>query len=135
MAEAAGRPPGVTFVVILTWVAAIGDLVTGAALVWLSLNMGAVDLALTASELRAYAFVLLTVGLLTSAFALGISAGSQVSRIAIMAIMAARIAGGLYAYSVLGELVKWQALGQVAGSLLIIIALSTPRAFAYFRAS
>ncbi|WP_062529022.1 hypothetical protein [Demequina rhizosphaerae] len=135
MAAATGRPPGVTFVVILTWVAAIGDLVTGAALVWLSLNMGGVDIALTASELRAYAFVLLAVGLLTSAFALGIAAGSQVSRVIVMIIMAARLAGGIYAYSVLGELVKWQALGQVVGSLLIVLALSTPRAFAYFRAS
>jgi hypothetical protein len=135
MNESVGRPPGVTFAVILTWVAAIGDLVTGAALVWLSLNLGGVDVPLSESDLRAYAFVLLAVGLLTAAFALGVAAGAQVSRIVVMLLMAGRIAGGLYAYSVLDDLMRWQAVGQVAGSLLIILALSTPRAFAYFRPS
>ncbi|WP_062522888.1 hypothetical protein [Demequina silvatica] len=135
MAATAGRPPGVTFGVILTWAAALGDLVTGAALLWLSLNMAGVDLALTESELRAYAFILLAVGLVTAALALGLSAGSQLSRILVMLVMAGRIAGGVYSFAVLGELVKWQAFGQVIGSTLIILALATPRAFAYFRAS
>ncbi|WP_062460572.1 hypothetical protein [Demequina soli] len=135
MAETAVRPPAVLFAVILTWVAAISDLATGAALVWLSLHMGGVDLTLTDSELRAYAFALLGVALLTCAFALGLAAGSQLSRVVVMLIMAARLAGGVYASSVIGDALRWQTSGQMVGSLLIILALATPRAFAYFRSS
>ncbi|WP_062384949.1 hypothetical protein [Demequina iriomotensis] len=135
MSETARRPAGVTFVVILTWVAAITDLVTGAAFVWLSLNLEGVDIALTESELRGYGFALLATGLLAAAFALGLAAGSQLSRVLVMLLMAGRIAAAIYASSVLGDLVRWQALGQGVGSALVIAALATPSAFAYFRSS
>ncbi|SEJ49647.1 hypothetical protein [Demequina mangrovi] len=135
MTETKRRPAGVTFVVILTWVAAVTDLVTGGAFVWLSLHMSGVDLALTDTELRGYGFALLAAGLLAAAFALGVAAGSQLSRVLVMLLMVGRIAGAVYATSVLGELVRWQVVGQILGSVLIIVALSTPSAFAYFRRS
>ncbi|WP_062516904.1 hypothetical protein [Demequina gelatinilytica] len=135
MADTVGRPAGVTFAVILTWVAAVTDLVTGAAFVWLSLHMQRASIPLTESETRGYGFALLASGLLAAAFALGIGAGSQLSRVLVMLLMAGRIAGAVYATSVLGELVRWQVPGQLLGSVLVIVALATPRAFAYFRSS
>ncbi|BDZ61460.1 hypothetical protein Lsed01_01266 [Demequina sediminis] len=135
MADTTTRPPGVTFAVILTWVAAAVDLIGGGALLWLSLNLAGTDLGVEESSLRGYGIALAAIGLLTAAFALGLAAGSQLSRVLIMVLMAARIGGAVYAHEAIGEIVRWQAIGQGIGALLIILMLATPRAFTYFRST
>ncbi len=134
MTETVRRPAGVTFVVALTWIVAIVDLIGGSALVWLSLNMDRVQVDVTASDLRAYGIGILALGLFTASIALGLAAGSQVSRFIIIVLMALRIAAAVYAYVTLGDLVRWQSIGQGGAALLVVVILLTPHANRFFRA-
>lgn len=127
------RPAGVTFVVILTWLSAMLDLVGGGMLLWLSLGADALDADVTDQQLQIYGGALLGIGLITAAVALGLAAGSQASRVLVFVLMLARIAAAGYAMATLGDLTTWQAIGQVVGAVLIIAMLSTPRASAFFR--
>lgn len=134
MTQSVTRPAGVTFVVVLTWIVALVDLLGGAALVWLSLHISQAQVDIAASDLRVYGVTLLALGLVTAAVALGLAAGSQLSRFAVTILMLVRIAAAIYAFVTLGDLVQWQALGQSGAALVILIMLFTPRAHAYFRA-
>ncbi|WP_296666023.1 hypothetical protein [Demequina sp.] len=135
MSTTVRRPAGVTFVVVLTWIVAFVDLVGGAALLWLSLNMDRVTVDIGASDLRAYGISLLAIGLLTVAMALGLAAGTQLSRVIVMILMILRIAGAIYAYVEFGDLVRWQSIGQGVAAALVIAILFTPRASAFFRSA
>ncbi len=132
MSPAARRPAGVTFVVVLTWLSALVDMIGGGVLVWLSFSAGDLDVDVTAQQLQIYGGTLLGVGLVTAAVALGLAAGSQVSRVLIYVLMLARIAAAVYALRTLDELAHWQAIGQIVGAGLIVLMLSTPRASAFF---
>lgn len=133
MSPSVRRPAGVTFVVILTWLSALLDIVGGGVLVWLSFSSESIDVDVTTQQLQIYGGALLGVGLLTAAVALGLAAGSQFSRVLVYILMLARIAAAGYALAQLGDLTKWQAIGQMVGAALIILMISTPRASAFFR--
>lgn len=134
MPSTAKRPAGVTFVVILTWLSALLDLIGGAVLVWLSFSADSIDADVTEQQLQIYGGSLLGIGLVTAAVALGVAAGSQFSRVLVYLLMLGRIAVAGYALATLGDLTRWQAIGQIVGAALIILMLSTPRASAFFRA-
>lgn len=131
--EPVRRPAELLFVVVLTWIVAIADLVAGAATLWLSMDMGAVQADVTQSDLRAYGILLLAMGLLTVALALGLAAGSQISRALISLLMLARIATAVLAYVHVGDAAQWQALAQGVAALVILLILWTPRSHHYFR--
>ena len=133
MSPSVRRPAGVTFVVILTWLSALLDIVGGGVLVWLSFSSDSIDVDVTTQQLQIYGGALLGVGLLTAAVALGLAAGSQFSRVLVYILMLARIAAAGYALAQLGDLTTWQAIGQMVGAALIILMISTPRASAFFR--
>ncbi|MDN4483736.1 hypothetical protein [Demequina lignilytica] len=133
MASTVKRPAGVTFVVILTWLSALLDLVGGAMLVWLSFSTEPIDVDVTERQLQIYGGSLLGLALVTAAVALGLAAGSQLSRVVVYLLMLARIVVAGYALATLGDLTRWQAIGQIVGAALIILMLSTPRASAFFR--
>ncbi len=134
MSSPVRRPAGVTFVVILTWLSALLDLVGGGVLVWVSFSADVAETGVTDQELRIYGGTLLAVGLLTAAVALGLAAGSQLSRVLVYVLMLARVAVAAYALATIGDLTRWQAIGQIVGAVLIMLMLSTPRASAFFRA-
>ena len=119
--------------VILAWLSAVLDLVGGGMLLWLSFGTETLDVDVTQQQLQLYGGALLGIGLVTAAVALGLAAGSQVSRVLVFLLMLARIAAAGYALATLGDLTRWQAIGQLVGAVLIIAMLSTPRASAFYR--
>lgn len=135
MEERVRRPWGVTFVVVLTWIAALVDLAAGLAFLWERFRPADLDLgvALDPDQLWIYATAAILMGLLTAAIALGLAAGSQLSRVLVLLLMALRIAGAIYVYGQHGAEARSAALGEGAIALAVILMLASPRASAYFR--
>ena len=132
-ATPAARPGSVTLVAALTWIAAILDLIAGAALIWLSFNLDSIDTTLTEGSVRWYGYGTLFVGILTAAVAAGLAMGSQGARVLVIIVMVLRLAAAGYALLALGGVISWQGIVGVVIALTVIALLSTRRASDFFR--
>lgn len=128
------RPAGVSVVVALVWFTAALDLFSGAVITWLSFGVDADREGVNSGYMLTYGISVLLIGLLAAAVALGLAAGSRVSRIAVLVLMGLRVVAAGYALWGVPDVSMWQVAGQVLGALLIITLLVTPRANAYFTA-
>lgn len=127
------RPGSVTLVAALTWIAAILDLIAGAALVWLSFNLDTIDSTLSEADVRWYGVGTLVIGVLTAAVAAGLAMGSQGARVLVILAMVVRLAAAAYALLALGGVISWHGIVGVLISLTVIALLSTRRASDFFR--
>lgn len=128
------RPVGVAIVVGLTWLVAFLDIAAGAFLFFLSFQEDTIaEAGITAGDVRAYAILIALVGLLTAAVAIGLGAGSNLSRVVVIALMVVRIGGGIWALAGIGDMTTWSALYEIGLGLLVIAMLSTRSASDYFR--
>jgi hypothetical protein len=115
------RPLGVTLVVILTWLAAIGDLIGGVALLAGADDRSMrSDLGLTETEMRWSGGVMLVLGLITVLVAIGLSRGSRFARFLVAVVMIAHIAGSVWAMTQL----DWDDQRSTGVSAIIQVALS-----------
>ncbi|WP_062377195.1 hypothetical protein [Demequina pelophila] len=134
MSQAVRRPFGVTLVVILTWLAALSDLIGGGLFLWGTFQPEPVFEA-DITQVRIIAITMLVIGLITVAVAQGLAAGSQRARFAVYLLMGIRAGAAIYALRELVDIEAAQAWGQFGGAVLIILLLSTPKAARFFRES
>jgi len=128
------RPAGVSFVVALTWLVAVVDLIGGIALFLISFNRTAFDReAVDPALLRSFALIAIVVGLLTLLVAIGLATGSQFSRVLTVTIMVLRLANALWALFAVGNFLTWGLIAEAALAILIIALLTNRAASDYFR--
>lgn len=127
------RPGSVTLVAALTWIAAILDLIAGAALVWLSFNLDVIESTLAEADVRWYGVGTLVIGVLTAAVAAGLAMGSQGARVLVILAMTVRLAAAAYALLALGGVISWHGVLGVAIAVTVIALLSTKSASDFFR--
>lgn len=128
------RPAGVTFVLVLAWLAAMADLVAGLWLLLISFDKALFDGApVTASLVRYWALVALLVGVLTALVAWALGRGSQFARVLTIVVMVFRLANALWALVAIQFVTLWPAVFDAAVALLVIVFLSNRAASDYFR--
>ena len=137
LTPAVSRPFGVTLVTILTWLAALADVVVGIAILANAEDHALRhDLGATETELRWYGAVLIGIGIVTALVALGLGRGARWARTLVGIVMVVRIAAAIYAITQ----VSWEnqrneslsAIGQIVLSGLILWLLYSRRADRYF---
>lgn len=128
------RPAGVTFVVVLTWIIALLDLLGAAALLFNANEIWtAIQLDMTADEMREYGFFLLAVSVITMLVAVGLGNGNNFSRALVMALMVIRIAISFWAILAFAAAATVPALVDIAFALWILLLLSSHKASDFFR--
>jgi len=128
------RPGGITFVVILTWIAAIVDLVGGIVLLLLSFDTSLfTDTEVSPTLVRYYGLIALVLGLLTVLVALGLGKGSQFSRVFTILVMAVRLLNAAWALIAIRYVTLWPAVFDLAIAIIIIALLTNRSASDYFR--
>jgi hypothetical protein len=128
------RPGGVTFVVVLVWIAAIGDLMLGALLLLASFSTSVKnDASIDVSLLRYYSLALLIAGLITAWVASALGGRSQFARALVIIIMTLHIASALWALIAIRGFTLWSALFDLLFSLFIIGLLTSRQASDYYR--
>lgn len=122
------RPFGVTIVVLLTWLSALGDFVAGAVLLGgAGSHSMRHDLGLTETEMRWSGGAAIVLGLVTVMVALGLGRGARWARFLVAVLMLTHIVGAVWAITQL----DWDeqrssglsAVGQIVVSLLILMLL------------
>jgi hypothetical protein len=130
----ARRPGGVTFVLVLTWLAALADLVLGAWLLLISFDKAIFeDEPVTADIVRYWALVALLIGTFTAIIAAALGRASQFARVLTVVIMTVRLASALWALVAIQSVTLWPAVFDAAIALLIIVLLTNRSASDYFR--
>jgi hypothetical protein len=131
------RPFGVTLVTILTWAAAIADVVAGITFMSEAEDHALRhDLGMTETELRWYGGALIVLGIVTALVAIGLGRGARWARGLVTVVMALRVAGAVYALTQ----ISWEnqrneslsAIGEIVVSGLILWILYSNRADAWF---
>lgn len=132
------RPIGVTLIVILTWLAAIGDVIGGFVLIADADSRSMRhDLGMTEMEIRWYGIFLVGIGIVTALVAIGLGRGASWARGLVAIVMGVRIVSALYALTQ----VSWEnqrstavgTLTEIAISALVLFVLYGQRADRYFR--
>lgn len=128
------RPMGVTFVVVLAWLVAFGDLVASIWLLIISFDKTLFATAPVGVEyVRYWALVALLIGVLTALVAYALNSGSQFARVLVIVMMSLRIANALWALAAIRFVTLWPAIFDLALALVIIALLTTGSASDYFR--
>ncbi|MGC4174754.1 hypothetical protein [Demequina sp.] len=130
----ARRPAGVSFVIVLVWLAAIGDLIGSITLFFMSFDrVMMLESGVDVITLRYYTLVLLALGLATILVALGLGNRSQFARAFVVILMAARAASALWALIAIRGISVWSAVFDLALAVLIIALLTNRSASDYYR--
>ena len=128
------RPFGVAVVLVLAWVAAIGDIVAGIVLLLLSFDHARfTDDTVSASLVRYFGLVAIVIGLLTAMVALGLANGSQFARVFTIMVMVVRMVNAAWALIAIRYVTLWPAVFDLAIAVLITALLSNRAASDYFR--
>jgi hypothetical protein len=126
------RPASVTIVVVLTWLAAIGSLISGA----LALLLGDSTLAEAGVEkttATTYGWIEIVLGVVIALVAIGLGRGNTLSRVLVSGLMVLRIVIGIWAMFVLPNSIVTGAI--VAGiALIVLVLLWNQKANAFFLA-
>lgn len=127
------RPGSVTAVVILTWVAAVLDIIGGAALWALSSNSDLVAaMGTTRAELAAVGVTSLVIGALVALVAISLASGSRLARALVSILMVLRIAGAIATVVLVGTSGAFEAAVATVLSIVVLAMLWNQRAQAYF---
>ena len=127
------RPGNVTFVVVLTWILAIGNLIAAAYLLIGAFRTAlAIELGMTASEMRLMGWVVLGLGILTILVALGLSRGVNAARVLVISLAVIHIAYAVWVLLTYSDVWTWYAIWEIILSLLLIALLTTKRASQFF---
>jgi hypothetical protein len=128
------RPGGVTFVVVLVWLAAIGDLILGIVLLLASFSTSVKnDATIDVSLLRYYSLALVIAGLITAWVASALGGRSQFARALIIVIMSLHVASAAWALIAIRGFTIWSAAFDLLFSLFIIGLLTSRQASDYYR--
>jgi len=126
------RPASVTAVVVLTWLAAIGAVLSGILILTLSDEQLALA-ALDPSTATTAGWTEIILGVVTALVALGLSSGSRLSRFLVTVLMLMRAVAGLWVIVALPA-VRVSGVLTVALSVLVLFLLWNQRASAFFAA-
>ena len=127
------RPGSVTFVVFLTWLFAMSNIVFGA--LFLMGRLGPELIAgVSQSQLTLYAWTLIGLGILAAFTASGLASGARFARWIVVFLMVVRIASDVWAYATVADFPLWQGIVHATWALIIIAMVSTRRAVQFFRA-
>jgi len=128
------RPAGITFVIVLTWLAAMSSLVGGIWLLLISFDKSRFpDAADDVAVVRSFAFLALILGLLTVMVALALGSGSQFARVLVIIVMAGNLINAVWALIYIRGVTLWPAVAYATLALVIITLLSNRAASDYFR--
>ena len=128
------RPGGITFVLVLVWIAAIADLIAGIVLLLMSFDDARfANAPVTAEVVRYYGLIALVVGLLTVMVALGLANGSQFARVFTVIVMTLRLLNAAWALIAIRYVTLWPAVVDLVLAVLIIAMLTNRSASDYFR--
>lgn len=114
------RPASVTIVVVLTWLSAVGSIVSGVLALLLSDSVLA-EADVEKSTATAYGWIGIVLGVVIALVALGLGRGSTLSRVLVSGLMVLRIVIGIWAMFLLPDSVVSGAI--VAGIALIVLIL------------
>ena len=128
------RPLGVTVVLALVWLAAVGDLVASIWLLIVSFDKARFATAPVGVEyVRYWALVALVIGVLTALVAYGLGRGSQFLRVLTMLVMALRLVNAVWAMVAIRYVTVWPAVFDAAIAIVVISLLGNRSASDYFR--
>ena len=128
------RPNGITFVLVLVWIAAIADLIAGIVLLLMSFDDARfANATVTAEVVRYYGLIALVVGLLTVMVALGLANGSQFARVFTVIVMTLRLLNAAWALIAIRYVTLWPAVFDLTLAVVIIALLNTRSASDFFR--
>lgn len=114
------RPASVTIVVVLTWLSAIGSIVSGVLALLLSDSVLA-EAEVEKSTATAYGWIGIVLGVVIALVAIGLGRGNTLSRVLVSGLMVLRIVIGIWAMFVLPDSIVSGAV--VAGIALIVLIL------------
>lgn len=114
------RPASVTIVVVLTWLSAIGSIVSGVLALLLSDSVLA-EADVEKSTATAYGWIGIVLGVVIALVAIGLGRGNTLSRVLVSGLMVLRIVIGIWAMFVLPDSIVSGAV--VAGIALIVLIL------------
>lgn len=114
------RPASVTIVVVLTWLSAIGSIVSGVLALLLSDSVLA-EADVEKSTATAYGWIGIVLGVVIALVAIGLGRGNTLSRVLVSGLMVLRIVIGIWAMFVLPDSIVSGAI--VAGIALIVLIL------------
>ncbi len=127
------RPGGVTAVVIVTWVAALLDMIGGAALWLLSASAELADaIDVTAAEMRGVGIGTFAVGVITGLVATSLSKGSRFARMLVSILMVLRLIGAAVILLLLGVSGILEAAVAAVLSIVVLTLLWNRTAQEYF---
>lgn len=126
------RPASVTIVVVLTWLAAIGSLISGALALLLS-DSALAEAGVERPTATTYGWIEIVLGVVIALVAIGLGRGNTLARVLISGLMVLRIVIGIWAMFVLPNSIVTGAI--VAGiALIVLILLWNQKANAFFLA-
>ncbi len=128
----AARPGGVTFVMILTWIAAILSIIAGITLL-LASDDALAEAGVAASTATTYGWVEIGWGILVALVAIGLGNGNNFSRFLVTVLMVLRIAAAIWAAIALNGMIGFWAIAVAGGfALLVLFLLWNNRANLFF---
>lgn len=126
------RPASVTIVVVLTWLAAIGSLISGALALLLS-DSALAEAGVEKTTATTYGWIEIVLGVVIALVAIGLGRGNTLSRVLVSGLMVLRIVIGIWAMFVLPNSIVTGAI--VAGiALIVLVLLWNAKANAFFLA-
>jgi hypothetical protein len=114
------RPASVTIVVVLTWLSALGSIVSGILALLLSDSVLA-EADVEKSTATAYGWIGIVLGVVIALVAIGLGRGNTLARVLVSGLMVLRIVIGIWAMFVLPDSIVSGAI--VAGIALIVLIL------------
>lgn len=127
------RPGGVTAVVIVTWVAALLDMIGGGALWLLSRSQQVTDAVdVTAAEMRGVGIGIFAVGVIVALVATSLSTGSRFARMLVTILMVLRLIGAAVTLVLLGASGILEAAVAAVLSIVVLRLLWNRTAQEYF---
>jgi hypothetical protein len=127
------RPGTVTAVIVFTWLAAITAILGGIVALLIS-DAALAEAGVEKSTTMTYGIIELILGVVIALVAVGLSKGSNTSRILVSVLMGIRIVIGVYAIFALPNGIITGVV-SVAAALIVLILLWNARATAFFTAS
>ncbi len=127
------RPGSVTAVVAVTWIAAVLDIIGGAALWAVSSSADLVAaMDTTQAELRGVGIVSVAIGVLVALVATSLASGSRVARALVSILMVLRIAGAITTLLLIGASGVLEAAVSGVLAFVVLGMLWNQSAQAYF---
>lgn len=127
------RPGSVITVIVLTWLAAILDILGGVIMMALSRSSTFTDaIDVSGATVLLSGIVSVVIGLVTAGVAAMLGAGSPFARVLVSVVMVVRVAAGVYSIVLLGTGGAMSAIVTILFAVLILALLWNKAANLYF---